>query len=214
MKIAMVTHSFYPELGGLESYLLNLSRTLVKLGHEVVVVTTLKGSKNKIENIDGIKIYRTEYAYPVKSVAYIVAHNFTKYRGILNDCDVIDVHGHLFHTTIVTMLMKSLGLIKRPVVLTIHGSFVSYQNKILNFIEKLFEVTFGNFNMMNADKIIAVSKYVRKKVCKDSQKSVVIGDGINLKEFRSQKVNFRKEYKIPKNKKIILFIGRFYWHKG
>jgi len=212
----MVTPYFYPHVGGLEKYVLNLSKTLIKHKHEVIVISSLEGSQKRIENIDGIKVYRLGYDYPIKNVAYLNVHNFTKYKNILNSCDIINVHGHLFQTTTMTILMKMLGMIKKPVVITLHGSFVPYKKFILNLLEKTLGSTIGKFNLSNADKIIAISKSVRKNVCKDDPKSIVIYDGINLKEFEGQnkKLNLRKEYKIPKDKKIILFIGRFYWHKG
>jgi len=214
MKIAMVTPYFYPHVGGLENYLYNLTQALAKMGHEVIIITSMEGSNKRTEDINGVKVYRLSYKYPIKNVAYLVVKGFTKYRNILNGCDVINVHGHMFYTTVMTVLMRKLRLVKKPVVITIHGSSVPYQKRILNFLEKSLDMTIGRFSISNADKIIAISKSVRQNVCRDNTKTVIVPDGINLKEFAKGDVNFRKEYGIPQGKKIVLFIGRFYWHKG
>ena len=58
MHILQVTPYFYPHFGGVESHVLGLSENLIKLGHEVQVVTSRYSRMPEIENLNGIKITR------------------------------------------------------------------------------------------------------------------------------------------------------------
>jgi len=58
MHILQVTPYFYPHFGGVESHVMGLSETLIKLGHEVEVVTSRYSRMPEIEKIKGIKVTR------------------------------------------------------------------------------------------------------------------------------------------------------------
>ena len=56
--IMHVNPFFFPYRGGTENYVLELSRHLVKQGHEVSVVCADMGNEKPREEIDGISVYR------------------------------------------------------------------------------------------------------------------------------------------------------------
>ena len=58
MHILQVTPYFFPHFGGVESHVLGLSENLIKLGHEVEVVTSRYSRMTETENLNGIKITR------------------------------------------------------------------------------------------------------------------------------------------------------------
>ena len=58
MKIAQVTPYFHPHVGGVESYVLALSKELMKKGHDVTVYTTLLPKTKENEKIEGINVKR------------------------------------------------------------------------------------------------------------------------------------------------------------
>ena len=58
MHILQVTPYFFPHFGGVESHVLGLSENLIKLGHEVEVVTSRYSRMPETENLNGIKITR------------------------------------------------------------------------------------------------------------------------------------------------------------
>ncbi|MFQ6135096.1 MAG: glycosyltransferase family 4 protein [Nitrososphaerales archaeon] len=62
MKIAQVNVYFYPHMvGGAEWYVYNISRALVRLGHEVDVITSVSYNGEEIEEpteVEGVKIHR------------------------------------------------------------------------------------------------------------------------------------------------------------
>ena len=98
MKIILVTQYFAPAwaYGGPPKVLFNLSKELIKLGHEVIVLTTdsLGSSRNSIftEKINGINIYRLKtlsnrLAYRCK--LFIVPDMLNKLKENLEDADYV-----------------------------------------------------------------------------------------------------------------------------
>ncbi len=59
MKILLATESYYPNIDGGAVAQYNLVRELKKLGHELIVITPGFSFRNNVEEIDGIKVYRT-----------------------------------------------------------------------------------------------------------------------------------------------------------
>jgi glycosyltransferase involved in cell wall biosynthesis len=63
MRIAQVTPYFHPHIGGVESNVYNISRNLLKLGHEVTVFTSrYDKALLQTDELDGLKIFRTKQA--------------------------------------------------------------------------------------------------------------------------------------------------------
>lgn len=54
----MLTHGFFPDIGGLEIAVLNFARVLADKGHDVHVVVPIKARLVKEEVIDGIRVHR------------------------------------------------------------------------------------------------------------------------------------------------------------
>lgn len=79
---------------------------------------------------------------------------------------------------------------------------------------------FEKRSYQNADKIIAVSKSVKNEMVDyfkiSGKKIIVIDNGVDLNKFRpiKNKVNLRKKYGLPVNKRILLFPCRASFGKG
>ncbi len=58
MKIFLASQSFYPHIGGVSTYLLNLAKGLVQRGNEVVEVHLRTPNELTEDTIKGIKVYR------------------------------------------------------------------------------------------------------------------------------------------------------------
>jgi glycosyltransferase involved in cell wall biosynthesis len=62
MKIYMISSFFLPTIGGVENHVFNLSKSLVKKGHEVTVLHSVNDKNLKeFEEIEGVKIKRFFY---------------------------------------------------------------------------------------------------------------------------------------------------------
>jgi glycosyltransferase involved in cell wall biosynthesis len=103
---------------------------------------------------------------------------------------------------------------------TLAGLTFKKKNYIIHLIYKHFLSYFEKKSYENADKIIAVSESVKNEMSDyfkiPGKKIVVIDNGVDLNKFRpiKNKVNLRRKYGLPVNKRILLFPGRPSFGKG
>jgi glycosyltransferase involved in cell wall biosynthesis len=111
---------FPPEVGGLESHAYYLCRELVRLGHDVTMVTSrsLPGAPAH-EQMDGVRVIRTWF--PARNPLGWAAHSMASiptYLRLAGEADIL--HAQTFASAPPGMLAKRrLG---RPLVLTLHTS--------------------------------------------------------------------------------------------
>ena len=89
MKILFLTRRFYPDIGGVEKHVYEISKRLVKLGHDVTVVTQSTGKENKI---DGIEIIRIGKAPRNTSEKLHVWRWFWEKRSLIKEADLVHAH--------------------------------------------------------------------------------------------------------------------------
>ncbi len=153
MKILQIAPYFMPYIGGQESYVYNLSKQLVKNGHEVHIITSNYPKTKYHEELDGITIQRHDIL--VRPLRNPISLDFLKIKDIVNDYDVVHVHnGHSF-PAMITGFLKSRK--EFPLVITSHGKLkfgVSYKD----FLVKIYRKTISKLLFDNCDKIIVLSK--------------------------------------------------------
>jgi len=226
MKILHVCGAFYPcfESGGVVKVVYDISRELIKRGHEITVYTTDGCSKrlnvkgNCPADVEGIKTY---YFRNISNTLRWKYKLYTPYylpfiaRKEIKNFDVIHIHEH--RTPLAIIVSHYAKKYKIPYILQAHGSVLqSFQKQKL---KKIFDLVFGYKILKNASKIIALTKTEveqYKKMGVDEDKIVIIPNGINLEEYINlpKKGEFKKKYKIKKNEKIILYVGRLHKNKG
>ncbi|PKG22287.1 teichuronic acid biosynthesis protein TuaC [Niallia nealsonii] len=103
--------------------------------------------------------------------------------------------------------------IKKPWVLTLHGSDVHIYPSFSKGAEKIFCKT-----VLSADKVITVGKNLADKAKdKTGRDSIVLPIGIDLSKFSHpliSKRHVKKQLNLPEDKKIIIFVGRLVKEKG
>ena len=202
MNIIHACNRYYPDFGGSESHVQNISEKMVELGHQVQVYTTdPSGSLPPLEEINGVGVHRFKSIAPNDSFFF----STKLYQSLKNtNCDI--VHGHdlngfpLLAATISKGTNKLFG--------TLHVGCASSK------IRALIRLPYNGIVMHNllkkADKIICVSEYERIKfeqILKlPSDKFVVIPNGYNLK--------FPLEKAWVKGSRTILSVGRLERAKG
>lgn len=202
MKIVQVCPRYYPDIGGVETHVKEISERLVKRGFEVEVVTTDPGGKlSKEDEIDNVNVRRFWSLAP--SDAYFFAPQIYFYLKKAK-CDVI--HAHSYHA--LPAFFAALAKNGRKFVFTshYHGRGHTGFRNILHTSYKFF----GSKIFRNADRVICVSRY-EKELIKENfglsdEKLACVPNGINLEEFRI-KSNIR-------DKKMILYVGRLERYKG
>ncbi|CAO2635288.1 Phosphatidylinositol N-acetylglucosaminyltransferase subunit A [Lemmus lemmus] len=109
-NICMVSDFFYPNMGGVESHIYQLSQCLIERGHKVIIVTHAYGNRKGIRYLtNGLKVYylplRVMYN---QSTATTLFHSLPLLRvqllGALEHKDVRNVliQGHIFLNTSLT----------------------------------------------------------------------------------------------------------------
>tara|TARA_Y100000310_G_scaffold345647_1_gene467702 strand:+ start:18986 stop:20920 length:1935 start_codon:yes stop_codon:yes gene_type:complete len=76
MKIFFASQSFYPNIGGVSTYLLNLSRELQKRGHEVAEIHLRPSGAESFEEVKGINVYRV----PKEPINQELMQSFIKFK--------------------------------------------------------------------------------------------------------------------------------------
>ena len=98
-----------------------------------------------------------------------------------------------------------------------HVELVKTKRPIVNLIQRLVYWTYGKYILRKADSIIVCNEKV-KSWLRNPHKTFMINNGVDTKLFKpttkEQKIKLRKKYKLPLNRPIVLFIGRFVEKKG
>lgn len=204
MKIVQVCPRYYPDIGGVETHVKEISERLVKRWFEVEVVCTkpfLKKKKCDVEIIKGVKVRRFRSIAP--SDAYFFAPQIYFYLKKAK-CDVI--HAHNYHA--LPAFFAGLAKNDRKFVFTshYHGRGHTILRNILHTPYKFF----GSRIFKKADRVICVSRY-EKELIKENfglsdEKLVCVPNGLNLDDFGIKNG--------VKKKKTILYVGRLERYKG
>lgn len=185
MKIIQTPVRFYPFTGGVENYVLYLSKELVKLGHNITVICANEPPSKKEEFLSGIKIKRLYY------VAKIANTNITlglPYAMAREDFDVI-------HTHIPTPWSADWSEItskfkKNPLIITYHNDITG--NGLAHYIAKLYNNTALKFLLNQAERIIITQpNYLNSSPYLEEYKDKieVIPNGVDIEKFKPLKMN-------------------------
>ena len=129
------------------------------------------------------------------------------------------VHMHVFRTYQNLFLYYFCKFKKIPYIIDAHGA-VPYGNR-KRFLKKLFDHIWGRKMLSNASFLIAetkvgVNEYLicNKKI--NNKKIKIISPPFDTEEFKilPEIGSFRNKFHIPKQKKIITFLGRIHYIKG
>jgi len=122
----MASDFFYPNTGGVEAHIWQLSQCLVQLGHKVIVITHAYGSRVGIRYMpNNLKVYYLPFPlYPKQNIIWpLVFNTFSHVRQILIREQINIVHGHSAFSPMAHEVMfhaKTLGI---NTVFTDHSLF-------------------------------------------------------------------------------------------
>lgn len=117
LRILMVTPRYFPDMGGVETHVSEVSRRLVHDGAQVTILTADRtGQRPTSEYIDGVHIQRVR-AWPANR-DYYFAPGMTQVITT-GGWDVI--HCQSYHTLVAPMAMLAAQHARIPYVVTFHG---------------------------------------------------------------------------------------------
>lgn len=215
MRILQVCPIFHPKMiSGVGVHVLNLSKELVNMGHEVKVLSSnllKEGSEKTVpgyEEVEGIETRRfSVFKLPGVASGYIP---YPKLLGTIlrSDADVIHAHSFAYFPTYVSALSRTL---KRKVfVLTSHQppTESAFRNR---FLMRMYNRGIGRLSLKAADGIIAATKreaaYLIQAAGAEPRKITVVPEGVNLNLYHAKADQSKKS-------EDILFVGRLAPEKG
>lgn len=205
MKIAQVCSGYHSYIGGIETYVSEITERLAKKGYDIEVLTTdPSGMLSKEEVINDVSIRRFKSWAPHE--AYYFSRGLKKYlTKNSNNYDL--VHAHNYGVLPALYAMQTKGDNKLVFSPFFHGKGHTFFRNLLHMPYKYV----GRKIFEKADSIVCVSNHEKNLVIKnfniDQAKIVTIPIGLNLKEFKGLK---RKEG----DNKVILYVGRLEEYKG
>jgi glycosyltransferase involved in cell wall biosynthesis len=223
MKILVMSWEFPPRIvGGIARHVAELYPELVKLGHEVHLLTPEFGHAPLYEVVDGVQVHRVP-----------VAQGNDFFHWIVNLNESIGVHGskllleespfHLIHAHDWLVGDAAIALkhnFKIPLIATIHATEYGRHNGIHNNIQHYIS---GKEKLLafNAWRVIVCSDYMRREVEQALEspwdKIDVVYNGIRPEKKQHHQdfhaLDFRRQF-AEDGEKIVYYVGRMTYEKG
>jgi glycosyltransferase involved in cell wall biosynthesis len=225
MKILQVTPYFPPAyaFGGPVKVAYQISRELIKRGHEVVVYTTnAKDFGSRLETdssniIEGMRVHRFRNLSLtlVKKLKLFITPQLALFaRKEVKKFNIVHLHEYrTFQNIVIHHYARRYDV---SYVLQAHGSIPRIGKKELKWI---YDIFFGYRLLRDASKVIALSRVEAEQYRSmgvPEEKIVILPNGIDLSEYAElpPKGSFKKKFNIPEDRKIILYLGRIHKIKG
>jgi glycosyltransferase involved in cell wall biosynthesis len=217
MKLIIVTPYFYPSLGGVQNYVLNIARGLNKeYGHSIVIITS--GSKEneiKKRRFEGMTVYELPYQFKLSNTPISFKWKKQIEKIISSEKpDIINAHTPVpFIADIAERASKNV-----PFILTYHNDLVKV-SAFGSFLAKFYNITITNKTLRQSNAIISTSKYYseRSRYLKKWQAKVdIVSPGVDVERFNTKVNKTWLKEKHP-GKKLVLFVGSMqqtHAHKG
>ncbi|MCI9000227.1 MAG: glycosyltransferase family 4 protein [Clostridia bacterium] len=223
MKILMLTWEYPPRIvGGIARVVNDLSKRLIKDGHDVTVVTYREGNTPYYEDDKGVKVYRVDnyMIHPNNFIDWIMQMNFNmiaKANEIMAKEGKFDViHAHDWLVAYAAKTLKNSYDI--PIVATIHATESGRNSGIHDETQRYINDTEWMLTY-EATEVIVNSNYMKRELQYQFglpfEKINVVPNGINVNMFSGveRDYDFRRQYAAD-HEKIILFMGRLVYEKG
>lgn len=216
MRILQVIPRFNPILGGGVNVVYNISKELVKRGHQVTIATTKcnfdDNTSNEITKF-GIEVLPFDYLFDLH--LFIPSPSMDKWlQKNIRNFDIIHMHGaRSYQNNLIHKYAKKYNV---PYVLQPHGSIQRIID--IKLLKLMYDFIYGNTILFSSSRIIALHRLEVEQIKNrgvDEDQIDIIPNGVDLLEFSSlpPRGQFKNKYKIN-NKKMILFLGRIHKIKG
>ncbi len=223
MKILVLTWEFPPRIvGGIARHVAELYPDLVKLGHEVHLITAEFGQAPLYEVVDGVRVHRVpvapsnDFFHWVVNLNESMGHHGSKLMLEDGPFDVIHAHDWLVGDAAIALKHN----FKVPLIATIHATEYGRYNGIYNDDHRYIS---GKEKLLayNAWRIIVCTDYMRREVERALEspwnKIDVIYNGIRPEKKQHRHdfdaVNFRRLF-AENGEKIVYYVGRMTYEKG
>ncbi len=223
MKILVLSWEFPPRIvGGIARHVAELYPELVKLGHDIHLITPEVKQASLYEVVEGIHVHRVPVSHSHDFFHWVA--NLNKSMGhhggklILEEGSFDIIHAHDWLVGDAAIVLKHT--FKIPLIATIHATEYGRYNGIYNDTQRYISDK-ENLLADNAWRIIVCTEYMRSEVARalhsPGNKIDVIYNGIrpekkqHHKDFYAQ--DFRRQFAAD-HEKIVYYLGRMTYEKG
>jgi glycosyltransferase involved in cell wall biosynthesis len=223
MKILVLSWEFPPRIvGGIARHVAELYPELVKLGHQVHLITVEFGQASMYEMVEGVKVHRVPVGYSNDFFHWVV--NLNESMGdhggklILEEGPFDLIHAHDWLVGDAAIALKHN--FKIPLIATIHATEYGRYNGIHTDTQRYINSK-EIFLAYNAWRIIVCSDYMRREVERALHspwdKVDVIYNGIRAEKKKHHvdfhALDFRRQFATD-DEKIVYYLGRMTYEKG
>ncbi len=223
MKILVLTWEFPPRIvGGIARHVAELYPELVKLGHEVHLITVEFGEAPLYEVVEGVRVHRVpvapsnDFFHWVVNLNESIGSQGAKLMLEEGPFDVIHAHDWLVGDAAIALKQN----FKTPLIATIHATEHGRHNGIHTNTQRYIS---GKEKLLayNAWRVIVCTDYMRREVewalLNPWNKVDVIYNGIRAEKKQHHPDfdagNFRRLF-ANDGEKIIYYVGRMTYEKG
>lgn len=196
----LVPNAYLPVIGGVELIVHNLSKQLLKRGHNINIVTQRRSHSGPRELIDGVIVDRI----PFRSIPYAVCRIWRLLKK--NRVEIVHIQNVSFSA--LSVLLVSY-ICKFKLIVTLQGSF-SVSSRLFPAAAERRIWLFRRI-LKKADYVTACSRNLlieaQKRVPEVEGKSGVINNGIDMEEFNQREKHVH-------SRPYIFSLANFYHHKG
>lgn len=215
MRVLQVIPWFSPKQGGDVNVCFNISKELVKKGHEVTIATT-----NYALNEDYINTIKKEgvnvitFNYVANLFLYLLTPSMKGWiKKNIDSFDIVHLHDfRSYQNNIATQFANQCGI---PYIIQPHAStprIIAKKN-----LKWLYDIVYGYRILNETSKVIAVSheeSIYDRQMGVDEDKIIVIYNGMDVDDFKKLPPYGVFKSKFGIDKKMILYVGRIHVQKG
>ena len=223
MKVLVLAWEFPPRIvGGIARHVAELYPEIVKLGHEIHLITAEFGNTPQSEIVEGIRLHRVPVAVSNDFFHWVANMNQSMgdYGGklIQQEGDFTLIHAHDWLVSDSAIALKYA--FKLPLVATIHATEYGRNNGIHRDGQRYIESKEKSL-VHNAWRVIVCSQYMRYEVERvlhcPWDKIDVVYNGIRPEKKNHptdfDAVTFRRRF-AHDNERIVYYVGRMAYEKG
>jgi len=191
MKVAHITPYFPPNVGGVETYVYELTKKLAR--HcDVEVFTCGRGFTEKVA---GVIVHRLR-AIDIKDMPFHLKIPYPipptlLFHASLSDADIVHVHGHAFFTTFEGALAARIT--KKPLVMTIHDVGLAYMDyAFMRGLRRIVDSIPVQMAVNWSDIVIAQNRATYDYILKFKPKRIIlIPQGVDTEKFKPKRIKGR-----------------------
>lgn len=209
-SIAMVSDFFYPKSGGVESHILNLSKSLIDRGHRVIIITRAHRGVQGVKYLENnlLKVYYLiTRLVPMGATLPSVLTTLPILAAIFEREEIDIVHGHQSTSTL------ALEGILHAKLMNMHTCFTDHSILRMGTAEGVLATTSLKFATADVDGMVCVSYAAKENTGTRTTISPsqihVIPNAVIPDEFLPDYSRLRREDEI-----VVVVVSRLVFRKG